>query len=78
MKTAVSIPDKVFRAAERAARRLKVSRSELYAKAIVQFLESRDETEITAALNRVYGREASSLDPLLSSMQTASLKREDW
>ena len=34
MKTAISIPDEVFRSAERLAQRLGVSRSELYAKAV--------------------------------------------
>jgi len=32
MKTAVSVPNDVFRAAERAAKRLGISRSELYAR----------------------------------------------
>ncbi len=36
MKTAVSLPDDLFRMAEAAARRLQVSRSELYARAITE------------------------------------------
>jgi metal-responsive CopG/Arc/MetJ family transcriptional regulator len=36
MKTAVSIPDRIFREAERHARRSKKSRSQLYAEALVE------------------------------------------
>lgn len=38
VKTAISLPDDVFRAVEAAAKRLKVSRSELFARAAVRFL----------------------------------------
>lgn len=38
MKTAVSMPDDLFHLAEAAARRLRVSRSELYANAITEYL----------------------------------------
>jgi len=40
MKTAVSLPDELFRLAETAARRLRVSRSQLYAMAIAEFLNT--------------------------------------
>jgi len=78
MKTAISIPDGVFKAAERLARRLKISRSELYATAVASFLERHAEKEITGALNEVYASEPSAVDPVLSSLQAASLPREDW
>jgi hypothetical protein len=39
VKTAVSMPDDLFRMAEATARRLHVSRSELYAKAIAEYLK---------------------------------------
>jgi hypothetical protein len=38
MKTAISIPDDVFADAERLARRLKKSRSELYSRAIREYI----------------------------------------
>jgi hypothetical protein len=78
MKTAISIPDGVFKAAERLARRLKISRSELYATAVAAFLDRHTETEITEALDQVYGKEPSAVDPVLSTLQAASLPREDW
>ncbi len=51
MKTAVSIPDDVFREADRAAERLGWSRSQLYTQAIRGFLEEQGEDPVTAALN---------------------------
>ena len=38
MKTAVSVPDELFEAAERQAERTKKSRSQLYAEAIAEYL----------------------------------------
>ena len=66
MKTAVSVPDDVFRAGERVARRLGLSRSGLYSRALREFLDLRDEDEITRRLNEVYEREAASVDPAMS------------
>jgi metal-responsive CopG/Arc/MetJ family transcriptional regulator len=39
MKTAVTIPDRVFQSAEKLAARLSVSRSELYARALASLVE---------------------------------------
>lgn len=79
MKTAVSIPDPVFDAAEELAGELGVSRSELYARALSEFLRERLDRTVTERLNDVYGDEGSSdLDPALARLQSASLKRDDW
>jgi metal-responsive CopG/Arc/MetJ family transcriptional regulator len=79
MKTAISIPDDLFRAAERAAKRLGLSRSELYQRAVANFLERHSDTLVTDALNEVYrSHETESLDPLLDRMQRASLPLETW
>jgi metal-responsive CopG/Arc/MetJ family transcriptional regulator len=53
MKTAVSIPDDVFRDAERLAKRLRRSRSQLYADALREYVTSRSPDEIEATMNRV-------------------------
>src|SRR5262245_42454497 len=53
MKTAISIPDPIFREAERLARRLKKSRSQLYAEAMADYLRRHDPDAVTEALNRV-------------------------
>ena len=39
MKTAISIPDKTFQAAEMLAQRLGISRSELYSSAILKYIK---------------------------------------
>jgi metal-responsive CopG/Arc/MetJ family transcriptional regulator len=51
MKTAVSIPDEVFRKAEAAAKRLKLSRSELYARAIDAFVDASSADAVTDAMD---------------------------
>jgi len=80
MKTAISIPDEIFKEAERAAKKLGVSRSELYAKAVLDFVERYRRESLTEKLNEVYPRDEaiSELDPHLAVLQTQSLSREDW
>ena len=54
MKTAVSVPDDLFRLVEAAARLLRISRSQLYATAISEFLNRQQRNAITERLNEVY------------------------
>lgn len=51
MKTAVSIPDPLFAEAERTARRLGWSRSQLYTQAVREFVAAQGEDPVTAALD---------------------------
>jgi metal-responsive CopG/Arc/MetJ family transcriptional regulator len=78
MKTAISIPDPVFKSAEQLASRLRVSRSALYSKALEAFLEEHRDELVTSRLNEVYGASegASVLDPDLASMQLRSISRK--
>jgi len=78
MKTAISIPDQVFDRAERFAREKKITRSALFTKAVDEFIQHHQQREVTAKLNEVYPEQASSLDPLLSEIQTHSLQQEEW
>ena len=80
MKTAVSIPDRVFQSAEKLAARLGVSRSELYARALANLVEKHRESLITEKLNEVYGPggQDSSLDPGLATLQSQAIRREKW
>lgn len=78
MKTAISIPDPLFKAADRAARRLGVSRSELYARALAEFLQARQSERVTEALNRVYRETPSALDPVLEALQEEVLRTDPW
>jgi metal-responsive CopG/Arc/MetJ family transcriptional regulator len=78
MKTAISIPDKVFRSADALAKRLGISRSELYSTAITEFLSKHQGRHVTASLDAVYAEEDSSLSPSLIRLQTKSLAHEEW
>ena len=78
MKTAISIPNPVFEAAEQLAKELGMSRSELYTTAITAYVEAHGSEDVTEALNRVYAEEASTVDPVVVQIQIASLDRENW
>ncbi len=78
MKAAVSIPDPVFKAADKLAHRMGVSRSRLYTIAVERFVQEHDEEAITAKINEVYAHESSSLDPVLQSIQFRSIGKNDW
>jgi len=78
MKTAISIPNPVFEAAEQLAKELGMSRSELYTTAIAAYVEAYSSDDVTEALNRVYAEEVSTVDPVVVQIQVASLDRENW
>lgn len=79
MKTVIFIRDEIFEAAERTARLLGMSRSELYATAISDFLERHSRDNVTERLNAVYADDhgASALDEGLQALHAASLPCED-
>ncbi|MGH8522859.1 MAG: hypothetical protein ACREXY_01130 [Gammaproteobacteria bacterium] len=78
MKVAISLPDPVFRSAETLAKRLKKSRSELYAEAIAEYVGARGAKAVTEKLNAVYGKESSEVDSALRYAQLESLTRAAW
>lgn len=78
MKTAVSIPEPLFRAAEGLAERLHKSRSQRDADALAAYLTEHGQAEVTARLNDLYAEQDSGLDEVAEAMQTFSLRREDW
>ena len=80
MKTAISIRDEVFEAAERTARALGLSRSQLYSRAVSEFVAGHQREGVTERLDAVYGgsETASTLDTTLAALQSLSLPAEDW
>ena len=78
MKTAFSIPDSTLKAADSLAERLGMSRSELFRRAVEEYIESHLYDGVREALDRVYSEETSGLDERLAQMQFASLPRENW
>jgi metal-responsive CopG/Arc/MetJ family transcriptional regulator len=77
MKTAVSIPDSIFHAAESLAKRLGISRSELFSRALEAYLEAHKHDHVRGALDAIYRDESSRLDETFVRMQWASLPKED-
>lgn len=55
MKTAISLDDQTFHAAEAYAQKAGMSRSELYATALRRFLKEQEDAAITEKLNAIYG-----------------------
>lgn len=78
MRTSVSIPDDVFSAAEQLATRLSISRSELYARVVSAFVAAQDDRWITKALDDIYGREKSTIDPPLIAAQLRAVDSSEW
>ena len=80
MKTAISIPDRLFEAAERLAKRLGMSRSELYSNAVSQFIEENHALGVRERLDAVYESDpvSSRIDPFFTRLQIESLPEEDW
>ena len=78
MKTAISIPDRVFNSADSLAKKLKISRSELYTKAIEEFVTEHARMDVREKLDQVYVTERSTMDPAFARAQAASIGREDW
>jgi metal-responsive CopG/Arc/MetJ family transcriptional regulator len=78
MKTAISLPDELFDAAEEMARRLGMSRSQLYATAVREYLEAHRNRGVTVRLDEVYSSADSRLDLRVAEAQTTSLDDEDW
>ncbi len=77
MKVAISLPDPTFKAAERVSKRLGMSRSQFYAKAVESFVKDHRGGEIAEALAAVYGSETSAVDPVIDHLQAEAL-REEW
>ena len=78
MKTAISLPDDLFTLAEAAARKLKMSRSQLYAAALSEFLDRRQSGKITKRLNEIYSKQPAKLPVDLHSAQLKSMESDPW
>ncbi len=52
MKIAISIPDDLFSKVERFSRKSRISRSEVFARAVEEFFEKRQSWELLEAVNR--------------------------
>jgi hypothetical protein len=79
MKVAISVPDPLFRQAESAARRLRIPRSQLYARALEVYLSQQSRPDVTDRLNAVYGAgKGESPDPAWVETGLDVLRRSEW
>jgi metal-responsive CopG/Arc/MetJ family transcriptional regulator len=78
MKTAISIPDDVFKGAERLARRTKKSRSQLFTDAVKEYVARHAPEDVTEAMDRVCAEVGGSKDNFVSSAARQVLERTEW
>jgi hypothetical protein len=78
MKTAVSIPDHVFEEAERLAVELQTSRSQLYSRALQEFVARHAPDRLTEAMNRVVDEVGIGVDEFNQRASRRVLEQVEW
>ena len=78
MKTGISIPDDIFASADRLAKRLQMSRSELYARAVKEYVVECRHAGVKEKLDQIYASENASIDSTVLIAQDASIPSEEW
>jgi predicted transcriptional regulator len=78
MKTAVSIPDDVFEDAERLAQRLQTSRSNLYARALSEFVARHDCDLVTSLMDQAVREAGGQADSFVQAASQQTMKRAEW
>lgn len=78
MKIAVSVPDDVFEEGERLARRMKRSRSEVYSRALAEFVARHAPDRVTEAMDRALAEIGEPADEVVRAASRRVLKRSDW
>jgi predicted transcriptional regulator len=78
MKTAVSIPDELFRQADALADHLGKSRSELYREALADYVARRDPAAVTNALNELADELAADRTGFVEHAAYQALASAEW
>jgi hypothetical protein len=78
MKVAVSIPDDVFAEAESLAKQLKASRSEIYSRALGEFLGRHAPDRVTEQMNDVISSVGEGTDDFSRRAARRALRRVEW
>src|SRR5207249_11592174 len=78
MKTAVSIPDDVFQMAERLARRMKKSRSQLFSNALEEYVARHAPDHVTEAMDQVCAEVGLGRDEFTSVASRRVLEQVEW
>ena len=78
MKTAISIDEGLYKAAENYSRSTGVSRSRLYSNAIKEYLQNRTPDFVTEKMNEYYGKNESELPEDLKTASYRLFDRVEW
>lgn len=78
MKTAISLPDEVFRKADRLAKRLGKSRSELYREAVTEYLRRREPDIVREEMDRVADKIGVAPEGFLAAAGRRVLEQSEW
>lgn len=78
MKIAVSVPEPVFQSAERLARVLKKSRSQLYSEALAEYVARRAADGVTEAYDRIADEVDTRPQRPFARAAHRLLKRSEW
>jgi predicted DNA-binding protein len=78
MKTALSVPNQVFEQADKLAKRLNKTRSQLYTEAMVEYLTRHDPDTVTDRLNDVADSVAEGDDRFVTETGRSILQQVDW
>jgi hypothetical protein len=78
MKTAVSIPDRVFKSAERLARRMKKSRSQLFSHALEEYMARHAPDQVTEAMDQVCAELGDAPDPFVAAAAEKAMESSEW
>ena len=77
MKTAISLPDDLFAAAESLAAKQGLSRSRLFATALAEYVAKHQSRKVSERLDEVYATE-SNRDPFVREAARRTLRRSEW
>ena len=72
MKTAVSLPERLYKDAEKAAKSMGIPRSQLFAKALEEYISHHKRENVTEKLDETYKKV--NIDSRFSNIETASLE----
>jgi predicted transcriptional regulator len=78
MKTAISIPDDVFAEADRLARKLNQSRSQLYSRAVREYVARHSADDVTQALDELYAAQDATDARFATAAGKRTLEHVEW
>lgn len=78
MKTAISVPDKIFASAERLAKRMKKSRSQIYSEAVSEYVARHEPDTVTEQINALADEVDTRPDPFVAEAARRILTDTDW